>query len=164
MFPEETPEDTTEVLPEETPEDTMELQPEEIPEATTEVLPQETPDDSMEVQPEETPEDTTEVLSQETPEDTIEVLPEEIPEATFDLSKVSLPCKTKRSGRLKGTVNRVIGLPKVKSTNSTDDTGRTEQKKRGRPKGSSMAKPCKKQCIQTLHLTKIPGSDEWLLK
>ena len=85
-------------------------------------------------------------------------------ELAFDLSSVSLSAQTRRRGRPRGAANRVIGLPKIKK-NSKEESGEKKAKKRGRPKLNKNRDeyPTKKHCV-TLHLAKVPGSTDWLLK
>ena len=85
-------------------------------------------------------------------------------ELAFDLSSVSLPAQTRRRGRPRGAANRVIGLPKTQK-NPNEESGEKKSKKRGRPKLNKNRDeyPTKKHCM-TLHLAKVPGSTDWLLK
>ena len=79
-----------------------------------------------------------------------------------DLGSISLPIKTKRRGRPRGAVNRVIGLPKCKKTGGeTDKQTNNQNKRRGRPQTkNTLEAPSKRLCMR-LHLSKNPGSTDW---
>ena len=66
-----------------------------------------------------------------------------------DLSNIKMPVQTKRRGRPKGTVNRVVGLPKKRKC----ENEKAERAKRVR-------KPMN-QVVNRLQLFRIPGSDDW---
>ena len=80
----------------------------------------------------------------------------------IDLSTVQLPPMGRRRGRPKGTVNRIIGLPR-KKMETRNRKNSQKAKKRGRKANENLIQPSKKLCT-TLHLSKIPGSNEWTCK
>ena len=80
----------------------------------------------------------------------------------IDLSTVQLPPMGRRRGRPKGTVNRIIGLPRKKNGDK-EQKKQSKGQKRGRVAKENLSQPSKKLCT-TLHLSKIPGSSEWTCK